>query len=197
MTAHPLPEHSQPTTRPLTIAEYAALGEDEHGRTELQEGSLVMSPSPTPDHNVVAMQIAVQLMPQMPEGYEVIHDIDIDLQLVPPDEPGTARRPDLVVVDASARQRVRDEGGIVRASEVLVAVEIVSPGSRRTDNVVKRAEYADAGIRYYWIVDIDPPISLVACHRTEEFGYREDGAATGAFTTDEPFAVSLDLDGLR
>jgi Uma2 family endonuclease len=192
MTTHPLPP-----TRPLTVAEYAALGEDEYGRTELQEGSLVMSPSPTANHNVVVARMIVQLTPQVPEGYEVIPDIDVDLQLVPPDRPGTARRPDLVVVDVAARQRQDAEGGIVRASDVLVAIEIVSPGSRRTDNVLKRAEYADAGIPSYWIVDIDPPISLLACHRTEEFGYREDGSATGAFTTDEPFAVRLDLDGLR
>jgi len=29
----------------LTVAEYLALGEDEHQRYELQEGSLVMSPN--------------------------------------------------------------------------------------------------------------------------------------------------------
>ena len=76
-------------------------------------------------------------------------------------------------------------------------MEVVSPGSRRTDNVVKRGEYADAGIQRYWIVDIDNPVSLVACHRAGEFGYLSDGAATGVFTASEPFPVRLDLDGLR
>jgi hypothetical protein len=32
-----------------TVGEYAALGETEH-RTELQEGVILVSPSPTPDH---------------------------------------------------------------------------------------------------------------------------------------------------
>jgi Uma2 family endonuclease len=192
MTARPLPP-----ARPLTVAEYAALGQDEYGRTELQEGSLVVSPSSTASHNVAVVRMIVQLTPQLPEGYEVIPDIDIDLQLVPPDQPGTSRRPDLVVVDVAARRRQDAEGGILRASDVLVAIEILSPGSRRTDNILKRAEYADAGIPHYWVVDIDPPISLLACHLTEEFGYREDGVATGTFTADEPFTARLRLDELR
>jgi len=35
-----------PPGRLLTIAEFAALGEDDRYRWELQEGNLVMSPSP-------------------------------------------------------------------------------------------------------------------------------------------------------
>ncbi|MGH3611494.1 MAG: Uma2 family endonuclease [Pseudonocardia sp.] len=35
-------------------------------------------------------------------------------------------------------------------------MEVLSPGSHRTDHVAKRADYADAGIPHYWIVDLDP-----------------------------------------
>jgi Uma2 family endonuclease len=38
---------------------------------------------------------------------------------------------------------------------VLLAVEIVSPGSEGVDTVTKRAEYAAAGIPQYWVVDQD------------------------------------------
>ena len=49
--------------------------------------------------------------------------------------------------------------------------EFVSPGSKPTDHVAKRADYADAGIPHYWIVDLDEPVSLIACHLAGEFGY--------------------------
>jgi Uma2 family endonuclease len=191
MTARPLPP-----THLLTIEEYLALGEDEHGRTELQEGSLVMSPSPTADHMVAIAELYSQLKSHVPEHLDVIPDVDIDLELVPSDQPGSSRRPDLIVAQRSARQRVRAEGGMIRASEVALVVEIVSKGSRRTDNVIKHAEYADAGIEDYWIIDLDRPASLQACHLTEQFGYVDDQVVTGTFKSNQPFEATLDLDNL-
>jgi Uma2 family endonuclease len=192
MTAVPLPP-----AHLLTVGEYAELGEDDSGRSELMEGNLVMSPSPSPDHNMAALRIALQLMPQLSPDLEVITDVDIDLELAPADQPGFSRRPDVIVVRRSARPRVRTEGGLIRASEVLIVVEIVSPGSRRTDNVVKRAEYADAGIPHYWIVDIQDPVSLLACHLTDKFGYLDDQVVGGTFASSSPLAVTLDLTDLR
>ncbi|WP_427884778.1 Uma2 family endonuclease [Kribbella sp. GL6] len=192
MTAVPLPP-----AHLLTVAEYASLGEDDIGRSELMEGNLVMSPGPSPDHNMAALRIALQLMPQLPQDLEVITDVDVDLELVPADQPGFSRRPDVIVVRRSARPRVRAEGGLIRASEILVVMEIVSPGSRRTDNVVKRAEYADAGIPHYWIVDLQDPVSLLACHLTDKFGYLDAEVSGGTFAASDPFSVRLDLEDLR
>lgn len=191
MTAVP-----QPWDHLLTVDEYAGLGEIESGYTELLEGRLLMSPSPVPDHNVAAAELLVQLRPQLPDHLEVIPDVDVDLQLADPDQPGFSRRPDLVIVQRSARARVRAEGGLIRAGEVLVVVEVVSPGSHRTDYVTKRSEYADAGIPHYWIVDLDKPVSLVDCHLAEGFGYQDRGSITDFFTTTEPFPIRLQLNRL-
>jgi Uma2 family endonuclease len=76
-------------------------------------------------------------------------------------------------------------------------VELVSPSSVHTDNVIERGEYADAGIPYYWMVDLAEPVSLIACHQAGEFGYRNTGAVTGTFRTDTPFPFEVDLDALR
>jgi putative restriction endonuclease len=89
-----------------------------------------------------------------------------------------------------------EPGEVIRASEVHVIVEVLSPGSKRTDNVLKRSEYADAGIPHYWIVDIEPPVSLLACHLAGEFGYADSGTATGTFAATAPFLVEIDLDAL-
>ncbi|MGH3694566.1 MAG: Uma2 family endonuclease [Pseudonocardiaceae bacterium] len=124
----------------------------------------------------------------------VIPDIDIDLRLVPADQPGSVRRPDLIVVDSKSVDRVDRDGGLLEAADVLVVVEIVSPGSRRLDHVTKRHEYADAGIPHYWILDLNEPVSLLACHLTEDSGYADSGEITGTFTTTVPFPIQLQLD---
>lgn len=179
-----------PTIPPrlLTVAEYLELGEPPWGYTELVEGRVVMSPSPHRRHNRAAFRLATELQPQLPAELEVLLDLDVDLQLVPPDEPGFSRRPDVVVT--------RRAEGVIPASDVVIAVEVVSPGSVRTDHMVKRAEYADAGIPHYWILDVRERPSLLACHLAGEFGYADAGPVHGVFRTAVPFPVRLDLDTL-
>ena len=191
MTALPLQPH-----RLLTVAEYAALPENGDVRYELQEGALVMSPSPLPEHQRCLRKLLRLVEDQLPEHLEVLPDVDVDLQLVAPTRPGFVRRPDLVVVPTSAIDRRRREGGLLRAGEVVLAVEIVSVGSERTDRTIKHGEYADAGIPHYWIVDIDTRPTLTASHRAGQFGYVDAPAVTGVFTAEEPFPVRLELDEL-
>jgi Uma2 family endonuclease len=75
-------------------------------------------------------------------------------------------------------------------------VEIMQPGSVRMDHVVKRGEYADAGIPYYWIIDLEVPVSLIECRLVEDAGYQDNGIVTGGFVTSLPFPVRIDLDSL-
>jgi Uma2 family endonuclease len=194
--AEPLGVPGRPPVRLLTAAEYANLGETGWGYTELLEGRILVSPSPTPKHNMAGLALAMHMVPQLPEDLRVIQDVDIDLGLAPADQPGWVRRPDLVVVDTVALNRVDRDGGLLRAADVLIIVEIVSPGSARLDYVTKRDEYADARIPHYWIVDLDEPVSLLDCHLAEDFGYADSGAITGVFTTSVPFPVRLTLDVL-
>lgn len=191
MSAYPLP-----TQLPLTVSEYLALPEDSDNRFELVEGVLVMSPSPWAGHNRAITRVLNQLSPQLPDDLELIFDVDVDLELVPPDQPGTVRRPDVLVYSKAAWQRVREDRSCLRASDLVLTVEVISPSSRRTDRIVKLAEYCDAGVPYYWVVDLDEPASLLAYRRTEESGYVEDARVTGPFTTDQPFPVTVQLDDL-
>ncbi|MFC9440961.1 Uma2 family endonuclease [Nocardia sp. NPDC057030] len=178
----------------LTIADYMALGEDdERCRRELQEGVLTISPSPTPRHNLVLPRLHAQVDAQLPPELVAVVDIDLDLQLVPADGPATVRQPDLLVVDNAEYERVEAERGILRASAAQLVVEIVSPGSRRTDYVMKRSEYEDAGIPHYWIIDLSPPLSLVAFRLTEELGYVDNGEVTDVFTTNSPCPLTIQL----
>ncbi|WP_092783711.1 Uma2 family endonuclease [Actinokineospora terrae] len=185
-------ESSAPTHL-LTIAEYADLDEVAVGYTELLEGRLLMSPSPTPEHQKAMFGFGYQLFDQLPSDLDLILEVDIDLGIADPGGPGYSRRPDMVIVPKAEVARRQETGGLLRAAEVLVVIEIVSPGSKRTDRVVKYAEYAEAGIPHYWIVDLDEPTSLLPAHLSEQFGYHSGDEITGHYTTDIPFPVSLDL----
>jgi Uma2 family endonuclease len=193
MAAMPLPEEEADSVHLLTIAEYAALGETEHGYTELIEGRLMMSPSPAFKHSRAMVRLCTHLAPQIPTDLELVLELDVDLKLAPAGEPGFSRRPDLLVVKAGTGERIEAEGGVVQAPEVILAVEIVSPSSKRIDHVHKRQDYADAGIPNYWIIDIDEPISLTVCRLTDDFGYVDDQTATGVFRTEVPFPAEIDL----
>ena len=120
---------------------------------------MLRSPTPSLEHNSASLELAVRLRARLPDDLVVIQNVDVDLELVAPGEPGFSRRPDLVVVDRAARERVKAERGMLRASEVRIVVEIVSSSTRRTDYVIKRGEYAEAGIPHYWIVDVADPVS--------------------------------------
>jgi Uma2 family endonuclease len=188
MTALP-----QPTAPSLTVADYLALPEDSESRFELQEGNLVMSPRPVPDHQAAGFQLGHQIQMSLPEHLQIAPDVDIDLGLVPEDQPGTVRAPDLAIVLRTGMQRVRTRRELLRASDVVLAIEIISPNSRRTDSVFKHSEYADAGIGHYWIIDLDDGPGLTACHLAGEFGYVDAQPVKGVFETATPFPVRIDL----
>ena len=61
------------------------------------------------------------------------------------------RIPDLVVWS-----KPQSDGVWLPVADVLLVIEVISPGSEATDTVAKRAEYAGAGIPQYWTVDQDP-----------------------------------------
>ncbi len=155
-----------------------------------------MTPSPNPRHNIILLELLAQLRVQVPSGHRVIPDIDINLELAPADKPGFVRRPDVVVVSQAEIDRVDREGGLLRASEVVLVVEILSPSSKRTDYRIKRDEYADAGIPYYWIIDVEKPVSLAAMHLAGAFGYQEAPAEAVAYKTTDPFPLTIDVDQL-
>jgi Uma2 family endonuclease len=192
MTALPL----QPPRRLLTVAEFAAFHEANEGRFELQEGNVVVSPSPTPEHQLCLQELLHQLRPQVPDHLRTVPEVDIDLTLVPMNRPGFVRIPDLVIVTRDALGRRRAEGGLLRANEVVLAIEIVSDGSQRTDHMIKHGEYADAGIPHYWIIELHDRPALTACHAAGEFGYVDAAPVSGTFTADDPFPVRLELDQL-
>jgi len=65
--------------------------------------------------------------------------------------PGKIREPDILFVAREHSDRIGEQA----YGPPDLAVEVLSPATRRTDRLEKTVEYARAGVREYWIVDPD------------------------------------------
>ena len=184
MSAATWPDHL------LSLAEWDVLPEDTSHRYELVEGILLVAPRPASLHQRAMVRIAGELDRQLSDELTALADFEV---VVDASFPPTVRAPDVVVVPAG---RADDNPPRLPAADVLLAVEIVSPGTGRTDRVTKPAEYAEAGIRHYWLVDLDPPVTLTA-HLLVDGAYEVVAEGSGTLDLSGPAPVRLDLDGLR
>ncbi|MFI7586741.1 Uma2 family endonuclease [Spongisporangium articulatum] len=133
---------------------------------ELLDGLLLVCPAPVPRHQRVVGELYRVLVDACPPGVEVLF-APLDWR---PDE-RTSLQPDLLAF----RHEDARERHITGA--LLLAVEVLSPSTRRKDLVLKYAKYADAGVLNYWVVDPVTP-SLVA-YRLQDGAYVEVAAGEG------------------
>ncbi|MBO0839782.1 MAG: Uma2 family endonuclease [Sciscionella sp.] len=177
--AAPWPNHL------LTLDEYLALPEDNSHLYELHEGILIVSPRPVLPHQRVLKRLAPTLDEQLPAEWEAHTEVELIVQAR---EPAIVRVPDLLVAPSYDKKNVP-------AAQALIVVEIVSPGTARTDTKIKPMEYSEAGIQHYWVIDIDAPVSLTAFRLVGD-AYRQAPPVTGEFVTDDPFPLRINLDEL-
>jgi Uma2 family endonuclease len=123
-------------SEPLTTKEFFALDVDEKLKVELIGGALAVSPSSKVWHGIVSLKLHAALTAALGQDFIVYLDLDVivDEENVP--------RPDVFVV----RSKPYDPDRVTKATDVLLAIEIMSPGSKTNDRRVKPALYRDAGI---------------------------------------------------
>ena len=179
-----------PLQQMWTFEDLQALPEDvDWRRYEIVDGALVVSPGPALDHEFVIGEIRAVIMSALPAGFKVVGPITVDLH-------PSYRIPDLVVLPLDA---FRAGGKLARPDDVLLAVEVVSPGSVTTDRITKPAQYAAAGIGAYWRVETQPEVSLAAyVLRGGESVYAELGTwVPGQIAhVGEPFHVEITISDL-
>src|SRR5262249_39730402 len=83
--------------------------------------------------------------------------------------PGKVREPDLVFMLTQHADRITAEYWGVPD----LVVEVHSPGTRRLDRVIKKREYAQAGIPEYWMVDLEA--QTIEVYRLQEEAYQRAG----------------------
>lgn len=173
----------------LTLEEWDALPAEDGVRHELLEGLVVMTPVPVSLHQRAAMRLGYRLDQQVPVELTAISEVEVVVVLSPP----TARRPDVTVTRSAAHDA---NPARISASDVLLVVEILSDGTRKVDRILKFAEYAEAGIAQYWLLDVDSQVTLTAFTLVDG-RYELSGEYTGKAAPDVAgHPVTLDLDAL-
>ena len=115
-------------------------------RVELFDGVVHVLPSPTEPHQDITGLLWSWLRANAPREFKAVLALGVAIN------ERYTREPD-VILRYSA---VENPGHFVTADRVVLAVEVVSVNTKRTDRLVKPVDCADAGIRYYWRIEQDP-----------------------------------------
>ena len=168
-----------PFGRPLTRADLEAMPDDGH-RYELIDGSLIVSPAPRVRHQDVVGNLHLLLRAACPPGLKVML---APLAVALADD--TEVQPDLLVAPRSQFTERELPGA------PLLAVEVLSPSTRRVDLLLKRDRFESAGLPSYWLVDPDEPSITVLELRGGS--YVEVARVSGAQSCEvtQPFPVRL------
>ncbi len=109
-------------------------------------------------------------------------------------------KPDVVVFDKRDLDiRTLD---CIPVENAVLAVEVVSPGSRKHDRILKPGMFAEAGIDYYWRVERgeeDVPVVHEFWLHPEAGTYApspDRPTHVGTLKTDVPFPIEIDLRSL-
>jgi Uma2 family endonuclease len=147
---------------------------------ELVDGVLLVSPAPVPRHQRAVLRVAILLDAACPAELEVfIAPLDFRPDL------RNSLQPDVLVVR-------RDEMGEKNLQvPPLLAVEVLSPSTRRKDLLLKRSVYEDRGVGSFWSVDPDQP-SITAWVLVDG-RYVPSSGATGdeVVTLTRPYEVTV------
>lgn len=170
----------------LSLDEWDALPEDSSRRIELAEGVIQVAARPLSRHQKLMMRLGAQFDAAADGRFEVRPDFEV---VVDDGAAATVRAPDLVLAAAD----LPDAAPRIHARDAIAVIEILSPGSRRLDRVLKLHEYAEAGVPFYLLVEPGPPVLLTE-FRLVDGTYRlvADHAGSAALE----LGVTLDLEAL-
>ncbi|MBA2319078.1 MAG: Uma2 family endonuclease [Euzebyales bacterium] len=147
----------------LTYADLLALPES-GVRRELVDGRLIMSPSPSPDHQEVAIRLIRLLSDHADAHGGKVFTAPLDIFFTD----GRVLQPDVCYLGPARLGQV--QGRRLVAPPDLI-VEVSSPSTRTHDLVVKRALYEAGGVPEFWLVDLEA--QRVEAYRHDGRGYRQ------------------------
>ena len=170
-----------------TIEDMLELDVPDWWRYEIVDGALVVSPPAGGDHELESEDLRAIVRAALPDGFVIVGPI------------GVTMRPSYFVPDLVVAERARVRGTqFLQPSDVLLVVEVVSPGSVTMDRILKPAKYAAAGIPSYWRVEKDPK-SLTAYalpHGADVYVEVGTWRAGETARLSAPFPVEIEIDRL-
>lgn len=135
-------------TRKLTYDDYVLFPEDGL-RHEILDGEHFVTPRPTPRHQMISGSLhglLARFVHQKRLGRVLAAPLDVVFSQ------HNVAQPDLVFI-SNVRIGLIGEAYISGAPDLVI--EILSPSTRRTDELVKRSLYESFGALEYWLVDPD------------------------------------------
>jgi Uma2 family endonuclease len=169
-----------------TETQYLTLSDQTNHLIEFTDGVVEVLPMPSENHQAILEFLFLALHAFIETVGGKVRFAPLRLQI----RPDKYREPDILLVRAANDPR-RQNRYWLGADLVL---EVVSPDDPARDTVTKRADYAEAGIPEYWIVNLlDATITVLTLAGD---AYAEHGrfsrGATATSTLLEGFTVSVD-----
>jgi Uma2 family endonuclease len=153
-----------------TLDDVAAMNAADHNgrRYEISpERVLSVTPSPDSEHAMIASRLFAWLIMAGWPAEQVLQAAGVRV----PGRSGDGGR----IPDISVWSKMPSRAVWLAAVDLVLVIEIVSPGSEAMDAMAKVREYAAAGIPQYWVVDRDGA-QTVTLHRLAEHGAYEEKA---------------------
>jgi Uma2 family endonuclease len=183
------------TQRRMSLEEYLIYDDGADTRYELVDGVLVEMSLGTGKHGRAIRRLAKPIeaiATTMGTDWIALQGL-VGIETDERDGVSNVRVPDVVVMPESQWDAIGERSGsatIFRTEAApIVVIEVLSPSTKATDRTDKRREYAQRGIREYWL--IDPKQVAIVVLRLEAMGYIE----IGTFQGDQPI-VSPTFPGL-
>jgi Uma2 family endonuclease len=149
----------------LTYDDLVALPDDGM-RHELIDGEHYMTPSPRSAHQLIVGNLYLLMSAHVREralGVVMLAPFDIVFS------PYDVVVPDLIYFSADRFKTV--VGELNAQGPPDLAIEILSPSTRRRDETIKRRLYERTGVAEYWVVD--PKLETVKVHRLVDGKYQK------------------------
>lgn len=134
------------TGQRLALDEWASLPEDQSG--ELVDGQLAEEEAPDPIHGLTVSWLIALFRAWLGSRGGFVFDSDVKFAIT-----ATRGRKADVSVYLPGRTAPPRRGLLHEPPDALVEVISPSPVDERRDRVEKMTEYAEFGVRYYWLVD--------------------------------------------
>ena len=168
----------------FTYEDYCNAPEDK--RYELNDGDLILVPSPNRQHQTTTLDLAAEIRQftrRTGIGRAFIAPFDIvfsNYDVVQPD----------VIFVSNERQGIITPDNIQGAPDLVI--EVLSPSTAHRDRTFKRALYARHGVREFWLVDTDA--HTIEVLQLEEEGYRTVATYSAGQTLTSPTLTDFTLD---
>jgi Uma2 family endonuclease len=173
-----LPRH----VGPWSLDDVLSLPEDNSQRVELVDGMLLVSPLGSVRHQDVVFDAAAALRAACPASLKTTIELNVLLSS------GRLVIPDFTVV------KPREAGVMFPVSDVVLVGEVFSPSTRLNDEGLKRGLYAQAGIRYYLMVDPEPGVVEAVLLELQGDEYVEIARSEdGVLDVERPFPVTIEF----